>query len=102
MINTGLTFCDSSTILSNWEPVARARQQLEQYLWHDGDVIIVKAAQFLPLFTIAPTLTPTERAVFARAIPDSINSGVFDSNGKRQPLTYDHHLDDNIYANITE
>ena len=102
MMNTGLTFGDN-TSPSNWEPVARARQKFAQTLWHDGDDIIARAAQYLPPFTFEPPATPAQRALFARAIPDSINTGVFDRNGKRFPPTYDHHhVDDNMYANIRE
>ena len=101
MMNTGLTFGDN-TSPSNWKPIARARRQLAQHLWHDGDVIITKEANFLPPFTFAPLVTPTERAEFAKAIPDSINTGVLDELGNRRAPTYDHHVDNNMYADITE
>jgi hypothetical protein len=101
MMNTGLTFGDN-TSPSNWEPIARARQQLAQHLWHDGEAIINQAAKFLPQFTFAPPATPAERAAFAKAIPDTINTGVLDELGNRRPPTYDHHVDDNMYADITE
>jgi hypothetical protein len=38
IMNTGLTFGDN-TSPSNWEPVARACQQLAQHLWHHDDII---------------------------------------------------------------
>ena len=82
MMNTGLTFGDN-TSASNWAPIARARQQLVQHHWHDGDAIITKAANFLPPFTFAPPATPTERVAFAKAIPDSIHTGVLDELGNR-------------------
>ena len=101
MMNTGLTFGDN-TSPSNWEPIARARQQFAQHLWHDDDDIIKRAAQYLPPFTFAPPATPAERVVFAKAIPDSINTGVLDEDGNRRSPTYDHHVDDNMYADITD
>ena len=101
MMSTGLTFGDN-TSPSNWEPIARARQQLAQHLWiHDPD-IISKAAPYLPPFKFAPPATPAERASFTKAIPDSINKGVLDAMGNRRPPTYDHHVDDNMYADITD
>lgn len=100
MMNTGLTFGDN-TSPSNWEPIARARQQLAQSLWHT-DNIIARAAPYLPPFTFAPPATPAERKAFTRAIPDSINTGVIGPNGKRRAPMYDHHVDDNMYADITE
>ena len=48
MMNTGLTFRDN-TIPSNFEPVARARQQLAQHLWHQPE-LHHKVAGFTPTF----------------------------------------------------
>ena len=99
-MNTGLTFGDN-TSPSNWEPFARARQQLAQHLWHKPD-IMEQAKPYLPEFKFAPPATDLERASFARAIPDSINTGVLDAEGNRRSPTYNHHVDDNMYADITE
>lgn len=99
-MSTGLTFGDN-TSPSNWEPIARARQQLAQHLWHEPD-ILTRAQQFLPPFIFAPPATATERKAFVRAIPDSLNTGVLDSKGHRRAPTYDHHVDDNLYADTTE
>ncbi|KAI2501609.1 hypothetical protein MHU86_12880 [Fragilaria crotonensis] len=63
---------------------------------------MAKAAPFLPEFQFEPPATSEERALFAKAIPDSINTGVFDSDGKRRSPTYDHHVDDNMYADVKE
>ena len=100
MMATGLNFGGNSSP-SNWEPFARARQQLAQKLWFDPD-IMERAKPYLPNFTFAEPATDAEIALFAKAIPDSINRGVFDDDGKRRSPTYDHHVDDNMYADITE
>ena len=101
MMSTGLTF-GGNTSPSNWEPMARARQQLSQSLWHDDPAIIERDQPYLPSFKFAPPATPEERALFTKAIPDLINRGVFDDDGKRKSPTFDHHVDDNMYADITE
>ncbi|KAI2499843.1 hypothetical protein MHU86_14660 [Fragilaria crotonensis] len=47
-MNTGLTFGDN-TSPSNWEPVARARQQLAQHYWKNQPAMAMEKAQpFLP------------------------------------------------------
>ena len=101
MMRTGLTFGDN-TSPSTFEPVARARQKLAQHLWHQPELIFEKAGPYLPQFKFAPPATEAERAAFAVAIPDTLNVGVLDHNGKRQAPTYDHHVDDNMYGDITE
>ncbi len=99
-MHTGLTFGDN-TSPSNWEPIARARQQLAQTLWHNPD-IIHKAAPYMPPISFAAPVTIEGRAHFAIAIPDSKNEGVFDKRGKRQAPRYNHHVDDNMYGDISE
>ncbi|KAI2510434.1 hypothetical protein MHU86_4007 [Fragilaria crotonensis] len=102
VMNTGLTFGDN-TSPSNWEPIARARQQLAQHYWlHQPEMVIAKAKQYLPTFKFAPPATRAEKAAFAIAIPDSINKGVMDNDGNRRAPTYDHHVDDNMYGDISE
>ena len=66
MICTGLTFGDD-TSPSNWEPVARARQQLAQYIWYDPATMMTKAGPYLPQFNFAPPATLSERSAVARA-----------------------------------
>jgi hypothetical protein len=101
IMNTGLTFGDN-TSPSNWEPVARARQQLAQKLWSEPD-ILTRARQYLPKFTFEAQATPSEQAEFTVAIADSINKGVFDpATGKRKPPQFNHHVDDNMYGDISE
>ena len=96
MMSTGLTFGDN-TSPSNWEPVARARQQLAQRLWHDDD-IIDRAKKYLPPMVFDAPATDEERSNFTVAIADSQNKGVFDARGRRLAPRYNHHVDDNMYA----
>ena len=101
IMNTGLTFGDN-TSPSNWEPVARARQQLAQKLWSEPD-ILTRAHKYLPKFTFDAPSSPLEQAEFTIAIADSINTGVFDeATGKRKPPQFNHHVDDNMYGDISE
>ncbi|KAI2509335.1 hypothetical protein MHU86_5088 [Fragilaria crotonensis] len=54
VMNTGLTFGDN-TSPSNWEPIARARQQLAQHYWlHQPDMAQEQARKYLPTFKFAP------------------------------------------------
>ena len=73
MMSTGLTFGDN-TSPSNWEPVARARQQLAQHLWHQED-IVNRTKKYLQPMVFDPPATPAERANFTVAIADSQNKG---------------------------
>ena len=101
IMNTGLTFGDCRSP-SNWDPIARARQQLAQKLWHDPD-ILERASPYLPALSFAPPVTLAERATFAIAIPDSQNRGVFNpKTGERTAPRYNHHVDDNMYGDISE
>ena len=99
-MHTGLTFGDN-TSPSNWEPIARARQQLATKLWHDPD-IVNQAAKYMPPISFAPPATEAERATFAIAIPDSKSRGVFDKYGNRQAPRCNHHVDDNMYGDISD
>ena len=100
IMHTGVNF-GGTTSPSNWEPLARARQQLAQKLWHEPD-IIERAAKYMPSISFALPATETERAQFATAIPDSKNRGVFDKHGNRIAPRYNHHVDDNMYGDISE
>jgi hypothetical protein len=58
---------------------------------------------YLPPFTFAPPATPAECTEFTVAIPDSQNRGVFDrKTGSRLAPHYNHHVDDNMYGDISE
>ncbi len=88
-----------NTCPPNWEPIARARQQYAQYLWHTPD-IIQRAKAYLPDILFAPDPTPQEVETFTQATKDSLNNGVFDAMGGRLPPRYFHWVDDNLYADI--
>jgi hypothetical protein len=101
IMNTDLTFGDKMSP-SNWEPIARARQQLAQRLWHDED-IIARAAPYLPQFIFVPPATPAEQTEFTVAIPNLQNRGFFDRKaGDRLAPRYNHHVDDSMYGDISE
>ena len=100
IMNTGLTFGDN-TSPSNWEHIVRARQQLAQHLWHQED-IITRAQPYLPSVRFDAPATPAERSAFAVAIADSRNPGVFNTSSKRLSPRYNHHVDDNMYGDISD
>jgi hypothetical protein len=90
-----------NTCPSNFEPIARARQQLAQYLWSQATTHS-RVQQYLPTVTQASSPTIEEVTQFTPAESDSLNTGVFQADGARMPPTYDHHVDDNLYADIAE
>jgi hypothetical protein len=96
---TGSTFGDNSSP-GNFEPVADARKQLAQYLYLQPDTIEL-ARQYFPQIKLAPPPTPEEVAQFVPAERDSLNPGVM-LNGHRLPPQFDHHVDDNLYADVGE
>jgi hypothetical protein len=98
VLNTGGTF-GGCTTPSNWNVIARARQELAQFLWFCPD-IEDQAQPFLPPITFGEPPTSTDIASFTKAEADALNSGIFDSTGRRLPPRFDHHVDDNIYADI--
>jgi hypothetical protein len=95
---TGTTFGDA-TSPSNFEPVARSRQQLAQYLWSRSDTID-RIQEFLPALRFAPEPSKNEQTTFVQANTDSLNPGVLRTDGSRRPPTFDHHVDDALYADI--
>ena len=99
-VATGMTFGDN-TSPSNFEPLADARRQLAQYLWHQPDTV-ERAAPYLPDISFAPEPTPAEIATFVQAEPDSIHQGVFTQEGSRRSPPFAHHVDDNLYADVKE
>jgi hypothetical protein len=98
LMSTGQTFGDTACP-QNWEPIAYARRQHAQFLWHKKD-IVERAAEYLPAITTSPDPTPSECTLFAQAITDNLNHGVFDAHGNRLPPKFGHHVDDCIYTNI--
>ena len=95
---TGTTFGDC-TSPGNWEVIAKARQQLAQYLWRQPDSV-ERTKKYLPVLHFVPSPTPHEVSQFVQAIMDSINKGVLDAHGNRIPPGYDHHVDDNHYSDV--
>jgi hypothetical protein len=95
---TAQTFGDN-TSPSNWEPVALSRQQHAQHLWHQPD-IVQRAEAYLPEITLTPAPTPDESRDMVKASADCLNKGVFNLEGNRLPPQFDHHVDDNIYADV--
>lgn len=97
-LSTGQTFGDIPGP-SNFEPIARARQQYAQYLWYKPDTLLL-AAQYMPELQFQPQ--PTDLTIFFPSTPDALNMGVFNRDGSRRAPTYDHHVDDNIYGDVAE
>ena len=86
---------------ANYDPFARARQQLAQHLWSTPD-LLERAAEWMPELKIAPPPTATEIASFVPASADRFNTGVLHPDGSRIPPQFNHHVDDNLYADIPE
>ena len=98
--STGMTFGDN-TSPSNFEPIADARRQLAKYLWKQPDTI-AQTTKFLDAIQLAELPSVDVVRSFVRADADSIHKGVLDSKGNRLPPQFDHHVDDNIYADVGE
>ena len=100
VMNAGGTFGDN-TAPGNFEPISRARQQLAQFLWQQPG-LLKHAQPHMPQFRLAPPPTQREISEFAIAEPDELNPGVLDDNGNRLPPQFNHHVDDNLYADVRE
>ena len=98
--STGMTFGDN-TSPSNFEPIADARRQLAKYLWQQSDTIS-QTTKFLPTIQLAAPPSVDVTHSFVRADADSMNGGVTDRNNNRIAPQFDHHVDDNIYADVGE
>jgi hypothetical protein len=96
---TGSTFGDN-TSPGNFEPIADARKELAINLWPNKDTVEL-ARPYLPPIKLAPPPTAAEVAQFVPAESDALNPGVF-VNGRRLPPQFDHHVDDNLYADVGE
>ena len=99
-MHTGQTFGDNTSV-HNSEPMAQARQQRAQFLWHEPN-IVQKAKQYLPEITLSPSPSQAEAALFAQASSDKKYKGVFDETGNRLPPPFQHYIDDNPYADVRE
>jgi hypothetical protein len=99
-MNTGGTFGDNSTP-SNFAVIAWARCQDAQQRWRQVDTI-ERAIPYLPPVELAPPPSAEEIAEFCPAEQDTLNSGVLDASGNRLPPQYDHHVDENLYADVQQ
>ena len=97
---TGQSF-GGNTCPSNFEPIARARQQLAQHLFNQEDTV-ARVQEFLPQLNTADPPTPAEIQNFTRAEADELNTGVLNEDGSQKPPQYNHHVDDNMYAAILQ
>jgi len=95
---TGLSF-GNNTCPANWEVVALSRMMLARFLWSQASTI-ERVRQFLPTISTADPPTTLEVASFTPASPDSTHTGVFHADGSRRPPTFDHHVDDCLYAEV--
>jgi hypothetical protein len=98
--STGTTFGDNTSPL-NFEPIADARWQLAQYLWKQSNTIS-QTTKFLPAIQLAAPPSADDIQSFVRADANSINRGVTDNNSNQMAPQFDHHVDDNIYADVGE
>lgn len=96
VFNTGGTFGDN-TSPSNWDILARTRQCSSRHHWLHNPKVIEQAAQYLPPLAFEPSCPSV---VFSPAQADTINCGVFGPDGSRLPPQFDHHVDDNMYADV--
>lgn len=85
---------------SNFEPLAKARQQHAKYLWRTSPVgtLTSQIARHQIDINMSPPPTPAEIGQFSLAYADSIHKGVLDPAGNRLPPPFPHHVDDNLYA----
>lgn len=94
---TGQTFGDRASP-ANWETIAKTRQQYARYLWTQDDTI-EKGKTLIPELLFAPVDSNYQ---YPKIYPDSLNTGVMNSDGTRQPPPYPHHVDDCYYADVQE
>jgi hypothetical protein len=97
-MHTSQTFGDCTSV-HNSEPMAQARKQRAQFLWHKSNTV-QEAKPYLPEITLSPKPTQEESASFAQASKDKKHSGVFDEAGNRIPPPFQHYIDDNPYADV--
>lgn len=102
VFNTGGTFGDNTTP-SNWDGLADSRRHVAQWHWLHDPNVVSSAKQYLPQLQFATQpRTMTNTVQYAMATADAIHKGVLDDNGQRIPPSYDHHVDDNLYADVQE
>jgi hypothetical protein len=97
-LSTGQTFGDN-TSPQNWEPVAHARQQFAQYVWHQPTTL-ARVKPYMPSIQVAAQPPASVSNDFVQAVPDAIHNGARDATGQRHAPCFRHHVDDNLYANV--
>ena len=97
-IPTGQVF-GGNTSAQNFEGLARARELLAEHLSSlEYAHLQIKHADLLKLIKFS---TPHNKStIFTPAIPDSINKGVLDINGKHTNTKHNMFVDDNVIAEI--
>ncbi|KAG7339748.1 hypothetical protein IV203_025427 [Nitzschia inconspicua] len=99
---TGQTFDDNSSP-GNFEVAAIARQQHASFLWHHKpSEVLLRANEYVSNMRIQPVRPSSALQCFAGANYDSLNHGVFDSDGERLPPPFPHQVDDCMFADIPE
>lgn len=97
VVNTGAAFGDR-TACANFEPIARARRSLAQWLYIHCHDIVERCAKYLPELELAPPPTPEEIAEFTPpADLDSQNPSILFPDGSRKPPPYLMYCDDCPY-----
>ncbi|KAG7345440.1 hypothetical protein IV203_032971 [Nitzschia inconspicua] len=99
---TGQTFGDNSSP-GNFEVAAIARQHHASFLWHHKpSEVLLRANEYVSNMRIQPVRPSSALQCFAGANYDSLNHGVFDSDGERLPPPFPHQVDDCMFADIPE
>jgi len=97
---TGQTF-GSGASPGNYEPVSNSVQQVAEHIWAIPDIVRI-AGPYLPKIVLEPEPPRAICADFGQATRDSQNRGVLDANGRRLPPPFVHHVDDKMYADVSE
>ena len=83
----------------NFEKVARARTAQAQQLWiHEPEQTMQCCQKYVD--NITTEAEPNVHHPYSQANLDSLNQGMLDTNGNRNPPTYVGHVDDHLYADI--
>ena len=93
---TGGTF-GGNTTPGNWEVFAIARQAMGVHLWN-SPTLLDDAAQYMPDISIADPPSASTVQSFTLAEADTRHRGVLDQDGNRLSPPFNHHVDDNMYA----
>ena len=101
LIYAGSTFGNNCSP-SNFEVIAKVRKILMKKLQihHPDPTEFIKKHHNMYLRTIRYSEVPSVEVKFSRAIQDSFNQGVLDSDGSRKPMPCNMYVDDGLYADI--